>query len=163
MKGLITVLAVLVVVGLAFFLYRTPTAPPEMSEGNLAQIQAEVEAARQEHRDAMMAGDVEGILAHLTSDAVQLGPGYRYVGTEIRDYMQRTFTEASLTSWESQPIETWVHGDAVYAIVRDDMTVTFGEQAMTLSTHTFTRWVKEDGQWKLSYVFSSPVDAPPEG
>jgi hypothetical protein len=42
MKGLIAVLAVLVVVGLAFFLYRTPTPPPEMTEAERAQIQAEV-------------------------------------------------------------------------------------------------------------------------
>jgi hypothetical protein len=37
MKGLITALAVLVVVGLAFFLYRTPTAPPEMTDAEIAQ------------------------------------------------------------------------------------------------------------------------------
>jgi hypothetical protein len=43
MKGLITVLALLVVVVLAYFLYRTPAAPPEMTEAERAQIEAEVE------------------------------------------------------------------------------------------------------------------------
>jgi len=42
MKGLITVLAALVVLGLAFFLYSSPAAPPEMAEGEIAQIEAEV-------------------------------------------------------------------------------------------------------------------------
>jgi hypothetical protein len=42
MKGLITLIAVVVVVGLAFFLYRTPTAPPEMTEAEKAQIEADV-------------------------------------------------------------------------------------------------------------------------
>jgi uncharacterized protein (TIGR02246 family) len=161
---LITVLAVLVVVGLAFFLYRTPTAPPaEMTEAEMAQIQAEVEAVNREHLDAMVAGDVDWVLEQFTSDVVQMGPGYRRVGAEVRDYMRGMFAEASPTSWESQTIDAWVHGDAVYIIARDDVTVSLGAGAMTVSNHVFTRWVKEDGEWKLSYVFSSPVDAPPEG
>jgi hypothetical protein len=45
MKGLMTVLAILVVVGLAFFLYRTPTAPSAMTEAETAQIEAEVTEA----------------------------------------------------------------------------------------------------------------------
>ena len=137
--------------------------PPEMTEAEMAQIQAEVEAVNKEHRDAMMAGNVEWIREQFTSDAVQMGPGYRRVGAEVRDYMQRIFAEVSPTSWESQTIDAWVHGDAVYIIARDDVTVTLGGEAMTVSNHILTRWVKEDGQWKLSYVFSSPVDAPPEG
>lgn len=42
MKGLITLLAVLVVLGLGFFLYSTPTATTEMTPGEIAQIEAEV-------------------------------------------------------------------------------------------------------------------------
>ena len=42
MKALITAAAVLVVLGLGFFLYSSPTAPPEMTEAEVAQIEAEV-------------------------------------------------------------------------------------------------------------------------
>lgn len=43
MKGLIAVLAVFVVLGFAFLRYRSPTAPPpEMTEAERAQIEAEV-------------------------------------------------------------------------------------------------------------------------
>jgi hypothetical protein len=44
MKALITVAALLVVLGLGFFLYSTPTASPEMTEAEIVQIEAEVKA-----------------------------------------------------------------------------------------------------------------------
>lgn len=42
MKGLITGLALLVVLGIGFLLYSSPNAPPEMTEAESAQIEAEV-------------------------------------------------------------------------------------------------------------------------
>jgi hypothetical protein len=42
MKAVLAVLALLVVVGLGFFLYSTPTAPPEMTEAEIAQIETDV-------------------------------------------------------------------------------------------------------------------------
>ena len=43
MKGLIAILFALVILGLAFFLYSSPSAPPaEMTEAEIAQIQSEV-------------------------------------------------------------------------------------------------------------------------
>ena len=50
MKGLITVVAVLVVVGLAFFLYRSPSAPTGMNNLEIYQIETEV----LEHADAWL-------------------------------------------------------------------------------------------------------------
>lgn len=44
MKGLITLLAAVVVLGLAFFLYSSPSAPPEMTDTEMAQIEVEVAA-----------------------------------------------------------------------------------------------------------------------
>ena len=45
MKALITLLALIVVLGVAFVLYRSPPAEPEMTEAEIAQIEAEVWAA----------------------------------------------------------------------------------------------------------------------
>ena len=42
MKGLITAAAVLVVLGIGFLLYSSPTAAPELTEAEIAQIEAEV-------------------------------------------------------------------------------------------------------------------------
>jgi len=42
MKALITLLALIVVLGVAFVLYRSPPAEPEMTEAEIAQIEAEV-------------------------------------------------------------------------------------------------------------------------
>jgi hypothetical protein len=62
-KGLITVVAVLVVVGLAFSLLRTPTGTPEMTETDRTGI----EAAILDQTDGMMpswnSGDVDGTVA----------------------------------------------------------------------------------------------------
>jgi hypothetical protein len=52
MKGLITVLAVLVVLGVGFLLYSSPSAPPEMTEAETAAIQAEVLDAAEAWIDA---------------------------------------------------------------------------------------------------------------
>jgi hypothetical protein len=52
MKGAITVLAALVVLGLGFFLYSSPTAPPEMTEADIAQIEAGVMEAADGWLDA---------------------------------------------------------------------------------------------------------------
>jgi hypothetical protein len=45
MKALITLLALIVVLGVAFVLYRSPPAGPEMTEAERAQIEAEVTEA----------------------------------------------------------------------------------------------------------------------
>ena len=42
MKALLAILALLVVLGLGWFLYSSPTAPAEMTEAEIAEIQAEV-------------------------------------------------------------------------------------------------------------------------
>lgn len=42
MKALITVLALIVVLGLGYFLYSSPTSPAEMTQAEIAQIEAEV-------------------------------------------------------------------------------------------------------------------------
>ena len=57
MKGLIAVLFALVILGLAFFLYRNPTAPPEMTEAEIAQVQSEVMEAAEAWIDSW--NDVE--------------------------------------------------------------------------------------------------------
>ena len=45
MKALLAVLALLVVVGLGWFLYSSPTAPTEMTEAEIAEIEAEAQEA----------------------------------------------------------------------------------------------------------------------
>jgi hypothetical protein len=55
MKGLITVLAVLVVVGLAFFLNRSPTPSCEMTPEQTAEIEAAVRQAATDQMNTWVA------------------------------------------------------------------------------------------------------------
>jgi len=84
MKGLITVLAVLVVFALAFFLYRTPTAPPEMAAAEKAQIQAEIVDVATGINRGFRALDAEAVaeVFHPTESGFAWG-GKIYNGTDI--------------------------------------------------------------------------------
>jgi hypothetical protein len=68
MKGLITVLAVLVVVLLAYFLYRTPSAPREMTEAEVAAVEEAVLAQANALIETQNALDADGFLAQFSTD-----------------------------------------------------------------------------------------------
>ena len=57
MKALITVIALIVVLGLGYFLYSSPTAPPEMTEAEVAQIQVEVSDLMESWMEAWRGND----------------------------------------------------------------------------------------------------------
>jgi len=82
MKGLITVLAVLVVFALAFFLYRTPTAPPEMAAAEKAQIQAEIVDVATGINRGFRALDAEAVAARSTTVRTSLSPWPLVLRTE---------------------------------------------------------------------------------
>ena len=68
MKALITVAALLLVLGLGFFLYSSPATSPEMTETEIAQIEAEVNQVLDDLMAAWNAEDLEGSLAPFDSE-----------------------------------------------------------------------------------------------
>jgi uncharacterized protein (TIGR02246 family) len=68
MKALITVAALLVVLGPGFFLYSTPTASPEMTEAEIVQIEAELKQVLDDLMTAWNDEDLEGSLAPFDSE-----------------------------------------------------------------------------------------------
>lgn len=81
MKGLIAVLFALVILGLAFFLYRTPTAPPsEMTQAEIAQIESEVEQVMMELYGAAKEANIEPMIARQPAES-----GICLWGTNIYD------------------------------------------------------------------------------
>jgi fibronectin type 3 domain-containing protein len=107
MKGLITVFAVLVVVGIAGFLYRTPTAPPEMTEAERAQIEAEVTEAATGLLDGFRTMDAEvvGEWFHPTETSFVWGGTINDRGGMIEHL--RSFME-DFESWDGGWVETQV-------------------------------------------------------
>ena len=93
MKGLITVIAVLVVVGLAYFIYRSPTTPPEMTEAERAQMEADVRVEIAErfdgYRAALLTGDAGAFMSMYTSDARVFWPGMNLDKNELQAAMMR--------------------------------------------------------------------------
>jgi uncharacterized protein (TIGR02246 family) len=68
MKALITVAALLVVLGLGFFLYSSPPTSLEMTEAEIAQIETEVNQVLDDLMTAWNAEDLEGSLAPFDSE-----------------------------------------------------------------------------------------------
>jgi len=107
MKALITVLAVFVVLGLGFLLYRTPTAPPEMSEAERAQIEAEVTEAANGFLDSFRTMDAEvvGEWFHPTETSFVWGGTINDRAGMIEHL--RSFME-NFESWDGAWVETQV-------------------------------------------------------
>jgi ketosteroid isomerase-like protein len=170
MKGLITLLAVLVVVGLAFFLYRTPTAPPEMTEAEIAQIEAEAEDAIADRwtsfRTALMGSDADAFLSHWTEDMRFLEPGMNFGRDDYESLCQEVWgSGGAITAFEVGPSDTFVHGNAAYQVGQIRETLQFpGGEPEEFYNNFFARWEKgPDGVWRVDRFVAGPVDAPAEG
>jgi ketosteroid isomerase-like protein len=167
MKGLITVLAVLVVVGLAFFLYRAPTAPPEMTEAEIAQHEAEVIQEIQDRThsfwEAVLDGDAPAVASYWTSDALMLEPGVRVTGEELPTFMEGILEAVDYLDYNFEVLEWFIHGDVAYSIASYDETFVVEGQEMVARNYGFSRWEKVDGVWMMDRLVAGPRDAPEEG
>jgi uncharacterized protein (TIGR02246 family) len=161
-KGLITVLAVLVVVGLAFFLYRTPTAPPEMTEAEIAQIEAEVEAATNEWWAVWSAGeDYDRFVAIYADDpdVHWISDGVPYFGRAEMDANFRPAME-NMRGQENTRVE-WrtivIAPDVAYTVRINDIVQTdlAGISGPTVRYAETLVWVKRDGEWKVLFGHGS--------
>jgi len=178
MKGLIPVLALLVVLGLGFFLYRSPTAPPaEMTDAEVAeyedQLIEEMKAGVQQTIENRWAAftvalqnlDYEGWRSFWTSDARVLQPDSDLQGNALFDFATEMFSSGlEFTAFDVESFEVFVHGDVAYQIGKyDELTQMPGEEPTEYHDHFFARWEKEDGFWKIDRFLGSPREAPPEG
>jgi len=143
MKGLMTVLAILVVVGLAFFLYRTPTAPPEMTEAETASIQAEVLVAAEAWMDSWkdMETDCETAVDswHPEHMAFYSG-GSRVDRAGWIDYCNRT--TATRASWDG----SWTNPEIRVLSPDAALFVSSFEQTISYNNDTPTRHYPTAGQ-----------------
>ena len=168
MKGLIAGLALLVVLGAAFFLYRSPAGPPpEMTEAEMAQMEAEavqeIEAMLDTFGQAVLRGDAQAVSSFWTSDAVILEPGVRIEGSEIPSFMEEVFGTYRYTSWDNTVLDLFVHGDVAYAISEyNEVAEAEGQESMIVNNYSFIRLEKVDGSWKVDRLLGGPRNASPE-
>lgn len=162
MKGLITVLAVLVVVGLALFLYRSPTAPPEMTEADRAQIEAEVTQAIDEqwagYTEVHLNNDAEGVLSYWTSDMRMLGQRFDMGRSQYEDHVREYFNNYEISGFDAETYEIFVHDGAAYQIGQvDESYRSEGGEPMVFAIYMIIRWEEQpDGVWKIDRMVWAP-------
>ncbi len=147
-----------------------PASPPEMTDAERAQIEAEVEQAIANRwagfTEAVLAVDYDGWASYWTPDARVLQPGMNLSGTAFFDYVRDLFAEGvQYLAFDVESLDIFVHGDAAYQIGQlDESAILAGGEPAEWHDYVFVRWVKqEDGEWRISYLMAGPRDAPPEG
>jgi ketosteroid isomerase-like protein len=141
--------------------------PPEMTEAEKAQIEAEVArelASRTEaYREALLSKDAQAVISFWTTDAWFLSPGMNLKGDDLQAFMVEVFPSMTISAFDAEFFDVFVHGDIAYAMAEYTETVgTEGQPQETLVLNCFTRWENEDGIWKMDRDVCGPRDAPPE-
>ena len=129
MKGLIAGLAALLVLGVGFFLYSSPTAPSaEMTEAEIAQIEAEVVQFADAYTDVWRGNDCEGSrdLLHPTR-WVRIYDGKP--NRDIDEWMRRC--EITLANRASFSSEGWI--DTEVRVLSPDAAVFIGTNSYTMT------------------------------
>jgi len=155
MKGLIAVLGLLLVLGVGFFLYSSPTAPSaEMTEAEIAQIEAEVMQFAEAHLSAFGELDAEVLTSFWLEDNISsVSFAERMVGTEETSI----FFDGLVASWQQTNSE-WQPGSIVDVISptmalfqgTSRQEVAFSDGRELVQRIHFTHFLKKvDGEWKI--------------
>lgn len=170
MKKTAAVITAIIAVLALMFIATEQTTPPEMTEAEIAQNEAEAKQAITDRLNAYenvaVNNDLEGQLSYWTPDIRFMEPGMDLSGDEWSSYL-REFQESGgkVLSWGWDPIEIFVHGDVAYQIARYHESFQIpGGEPIEAHNNYFARWERQpDGVWRLSRVVAGPIDAPPEG
>ena len=176
MKGLIAGLALLAVLGAAFMLYSSPTAPAEMTDADRQAVAAEVKQASEGWLAAWARNDIAAAMATLVDD-----PGAYFVGEpgvfvnnltfvstveEVRANwgpVEETRTATRLFPSE-QPIAVLSPDHAAQVIIAEwNVTDTEGVTTPNARQNTTLVWVREGGAWRILHWHQSWTRTPVEG
>ena len=156
MKALITAAALLVVLGLGFFLYSSPTASPEMTEAEIAQIEATIMDVTDAMSDAWTAYDIEATQAFFHPDKTSLAWGssvFDYDGH--RDRLEEVWggAEGQETFWTARKIEV-LSEDLVLFQGSFDLKIFFADGRVGHypgTAHYTVLFEPYEGEWKITY------------
>lgn len=156
MKALITVLAVLVVLGLGLALYRSPSAPLAMTDAQRAETAAEVDSVTSEWWAVWSAAEDFDRLMDFYADDLEtlwIGDGVASFGRGEIDGGFRSVME-NMQRQDNKPVE-WrtivLAPDIAYTVRINDITQT-DLAGNPRPTHRYAEtlvWVKRDGEWKV--------------
>ncbi len=140
------------------------SAPPQMTDAERAQIEAEINDQSVAFREALVVGDPQAFASFWTSDAVILEPGLNVTLSDSAAFFEEAFNTLTVTAIEWDVFDLFIHGDVAYMILAYDETIQVeGQDPYTANNYGFVRWEKEDGVWKFDRLVAGPRDAPPEG
>jgi len=144
--------------------------PPEMTEAEIAQIEAEAtQAITDRLSDMGRYNPIEHFDAWsdlFTPDVRVLGPGTDRSGNAWFESVRGLAdTGVEFLNLDVEPFETFVHGDVAYQIGQWDQTMAI-PSGETVENHVyfFARLERgTDGVWRLNRILSAPRAAPAEG
>jgi len=170
MKGLVALLAALLALGFMFFFYASPTSEPaEMTEADIAQIEAEAKQAITDQwarYGNLESRTFEDWAALNAPDFWILEPGLDIRGDEVAQLGRDFFgSGAQVLSYDVESLEIFVHDDAAYQIGRYSEVLQNAEGVATdVHKNFFARWKKQpDGEWRLDRWLGGQVESPSEG
>jgi ketosteroid isomerase-like protein len=163
MKGFIAVVIVLVLAGLAAWAYFTTssTAPPEMTDAEIAQIEAEVMAFEERKAAAFSTLDPDRLMDFWADGEISLFnfDQDRYVGQEEI----RAFYEDLFGTWAQTQME-WLPGSTI-DVLSPDLALFLGSVRQPLTYQEGGNYVayvhftdllrKIDGEWKTQRSHAS--------
>lgn len=113
------------------------------------------------YASAVLDGDVDATLEHLTDDARFMEPGLVAAGDELRTTMRGMLAEAEVTRFEFQRMDLFVHDGAAYEIGTYEEVIETADGENVVEGNVFVRWEQgEDGRWRIDRVVAGPRDAP---
>lgn len=168
MRALIAGLGLLVVLAVGFILYSSPTAPPEMTEAQVAAIEEAVLAQANALIEAQNAFDVDGFLAQFsTVDTDWINQSTHLASYEsVAETIEAFFVglDAFDSGWKDISVEVL---SSKAALCRAEW---WGEQRRgdVVSRYESVFWtalheLQADGTWKITRVHQSWADPVTEG
>ena len=165
MKGLIAGLAVLLVLGVGFFLYSSPTEPSvEMTEADIAQIQAELMSWTDEWIESSRSQDADAVAALMDPDEARyvVNATFHSGWEECRNALETLYAgwETWNGDWSGRSVEV-LGPDVAFLIgqVRGPLTLVDGTEGINQVRLSFLLKKRVDG-WKAVYGHGSGAFTP---
>jgi uncharacterized protein (TIGR02246 family) len=131
-----------------------PAEEPMAPAADPAADKAAIAAVGQAMRDALAAGDIDGVLATYTADAIMMSPNRApFRGQdEIRAFIDSMATAFTSVEWVAGESEALVGGDYGYELVELSMNAQIeGGESMSdraMQVRIYER--QDDGSWKIA-------------
>jgi ketosteroid isomerase-like protein len=146
------------------------TAPPEMTEAEIAQAESETRQAIAErwagYKAAELAGDVEEYWSFWTPTARLYYPSMTLVGDDLYAFVSDFWgSGGKILAFEIESFEVFVHEDVAYEIGQYGESIQFPDGTLEeYRGNVSVRWVKgDDGSWRIDRFLTGPVADATEG